>query len=41
MIHRLAFCRAPEHDRPLSPAPNPGDVAAKLMAKIDRGLMQW
>src|ERR1700686_659637 len=23
-----------------SPAPNPGDVAAKAMAKIDRGLMQ-
>src|SRR5208337_2894754 len=35
-----AFCRAWEHDRPSSPAPNPGNVAAKPMAKIDRGLMQ-
>jgi len=35
-----AFCRAREHDRQSSPAPNPGDVAAKATAKIDRSLIQ-
>jgi hypothetical protein len=29
-----------KHDRPSSPAPNPGNVAAKPMAQIDRSLMQ-
>jgi len=39
MMHACFVLRR-KHDRPSSPAPNPGDVAAKAMAKIDRSLMQ-